>query len=219
LGLTNCVKLAEQLRADEIFQKVALLLLTIGSLDDKGHIIKNAGFSGYLARPIKESHFLKALLQITPRQKSSGDDNFITPFTFSERKDFEIAVSERQLRILLAEDNLVNQKVAVRMLERLGCVVDIAVDGKEAVTMWQQSAYDMIFMDCHMPILDGYQATEEIRSIEGGNNHTPIIALTANAFEGEAQICADVGMDGFIAKPVKITDLEVVIVEYSQTNK
>ncbi len=219
LELLTCINLAKKIRQDALFNTVPLLLVTVSSLGDKGRIIEEAGFNGYLARPVREYHLLKSIMQLVQRhrleQTPLHSAEFITPHTFSEHRDQKVNTAERQLRILLAEDNLINQKVAVRMLEKLGCTIDIAVNGSEAVRMWRQSPYDMIFMDCHMPVLDGYQATIEIRKLETDDHHIPIVALTANAMEGEAQACADVGMDAFIAKPVKMSDLEIVILNFT----
>jgi CheY-like chemotaxis protein len=120
-------------------------------------------------------------------------------------------------RVLIAEDNPTNQLLARRLLEDLGCRVDLAVNGREAVDLARQTTYDIIFMDCHMPEMDGFRATETIRRDEeagrapGANRQTtrrlPIVALTASAFEEDRQRARDAGMDGFIAKPV--TKLEL----------
>ncbi len=128
--------------------------------------------------------------------------------------------STGRCRVLLVEDNVVNQKVAMRMLERLGARVDIAADGHEAIHMWQNLPYDLILMDCHMPELDGYAATREIRRTEcerGGR--VPVVALTANALEGEREACLAAGMDDFVAKPVKIADLAAILRRYAPALK
>ncbi len=107
-------------------------------------------------------------------------------------------------RVLLAEDNVVNQKVAVRMLEKLGCVVDVAANGVEAVAMWEQFPYAMVFMDCQMPDMDGLEATRQIRQLEMvDDRHTPIVAMTANAMPKDQEDCLAAGMDDYLAKPVK----------------
>lgn len=115
------------------------------------------------------------------------------------------------LEVLVAEDNPVNQKVTVRMLEKLGCVVDIAPTGIEAVALWQAKQHRFVFMDVHMPQMDGFEATGEIRRLEGDDRRTHIIALTANAMHGDRDRCLAAGMDDYIAKPVKVDALRAAL--------
>lgn len=183
-------------------------------VEDKGRVLKDVGFNGYLSRPVKEWQLRDSLI-ILLREKSSKaveEWHFMTPFYFSVSQMHKNDEGVSDLRILLAEDNIVNQKVAVRMLQKLGCSVDVAANGREAVRMWQQFPYDTIFMDCHMPVLDGYEATKMIRALED-SRHIPIYALTANTMQDEVELCRTVGMDGFIAKPVRIEDLKTVVEE------
>jgi len=114
--------------------------------------------------------------------------------------------SSRRLRILIAEDNVVNQKVAKRLLERMGHQVDLAGDGEQAVTAVGESEYDVVLMDCQMPIMDGYTAARAIRSLSGGRM-LPIIAMTANAMVEDRQRCLDAGMDDYLSKPISLERL------------
>jgi CheY-like chemotaxis protein len=125
------------------------------------------------------------------------------------------AVSTLQGRVLLAEDNAINSRVATRMLEKLGFRVDVAVNGKEAVDMLEMLPYDLILMDCQMPTMDGYEATQEIRRCQGERGRVPIIAVTANSMEGDKERCLQAGMDDYIAKPIKAELLREIVLRWA----
>lgn len=114
-------------------------------------------------------------------------------------------------RALVAEDNLVNQTVVVRLLQRLGWVVDVASDGREAIQRCATRAYDVILMDCQMPDLDGFDATREIRRREGSLRRIPIVALTAHALPGDREACLAAGMDEYLSKPVSADALRAAL--------
>ena len=116
-------------------------------------------------------------------------------------------------RVLVVEDNLVNQLVAVGLLRKRGLEVEIAVNGREALEMHRRSPYDAIFMDCQMPELDGYDTTREIRRREGSDHRTPIIAMTASTMPGDQERCLAAGMDYYTGKPVKPAGLDYVIAQ------
>jgi CheY-like chemotaxis protein len=122
--------------------------------------------------------------------------------------------AKRKFRILLAEDNAVNQKVACRTLEKLGYLVDVVADGRLAVQAWGAGHYDLILMDCQMPELDGYEATQEIRALEADRGRIPIIALTAHAMKGAAEQCTGAGMDAHLTKPIDRAQLQACLARY-----
>ena len=119
-----------------------------------------------------------------------------------------------QGRVLLVEDNIVNQKLAAHLLRRFGCHIDVAANGAEAVRMWRALPYDAIFMDCQMPEMDGYEATAEIRKAEPEQKRIPIVAMTAGAMPGDRERCLEAGMDDYVSKPVSVVELRAVIARW-----
>ena len=124
------------------------------------------------------------------------------------------AGAHRRVRILVADDQAVNRKLTMRQLERLGVEVDIVENGRQAVEAARRGSYDLVFMDCHMPDMDGFAATEELRRSEGERKRTPIIALTASVVGPDRQRCVTAGMDGYLAKPVKEPELLRVLSQW-----
>ena len=138
-------------------------------------------------------------------------DDAVTPNAPDDRG----AEDESVPRVLLVEDYWVNQKVALRMLAKLGIDADTAVNGEEALEAISSEKYDIVFMDCQMPVMDGFAATAAIRSLEdSAKSSIPIIAMTANAMSGDKRVCLDAGMDGYISKPIHVSDLDMAIKSY-----
>jgi CheY-like chemotaxis protein len=165
------------------------------------------GFAAIVVKPVRPSQLFRALARARAtldigRREDRGAS--------SAHKRSQGVAGQCRARILVAEDSMVNQKVVMRMLEKLDCAVDLAADGKQAVEMADAVHYDLIFMDCHMPEMDGFQATAVIRA-RTAENRTPIIALTANAMEGDRERCLTAGMDDYLAKPIKVSDLTNVL--------
>jgi CheY-like chemotaxis protein len=121
------------------------------------------------------------------------------------------AQSQKGLRILIVEDNTFNQRVAASLLHKLGHEADVAANGREGVDKWRRVHYDLVLMDCQMPVMDGYQATAEIRAEERAARHTPIVALTALTLTGDREKCLASGMDDYLTKPVHLSELESAI--------
>lgn len=166
----------------------------------------DAKVDAVLARPIRIAHLERVFGQLFQLDSSPGLDSLRRALTGAERLE---AFLGRRARVLLAEDNAVNQKVALRMLEKLGVETTLAKDGETAARAAMECSFDVILMDCQMPIMDGYQATEAIRKQEKLlGSHVPIIALTANAMQGDRENCVAAGMDDYLPKPVRASELE-----------
>ncbi|MGH1363991.1 MAG: two-component regulator propeller domain-containing protein [Calditrichia bacterium] len=175
-----------------------------------------SGYDSYLLKPIKQKRLFETLLNVTGKQSTmpiSSEVSSTTQNAFEE--------TGKTFKILLAEDNKVNQKVAIRVLEKLGLHVDLAQDGQQAITALRQNHYDLVLMDVQMPVMDGITATQQIRDPESGvqNSSIPVIALTANAMKGDREKCIAAGMNDFISKPFKKTQLLEVLEKFLSVPK
>ncbi|NML24897.1 hybrid sensor histidine kinase/response regulator [Zoogloea dura] len=170
---------------------------------------RELGIAAYLPMPIEASDLLNAiLLSVELPEASSNDRPLITRHTLREQR--------RQLKILLAEDNVVNQTLATRLLQKLGHQVEVANNGQEALDLHAQGHFDVILMDVQMPVMGGFDATAAIRAREAaGTPSTPIIAMTAHAMKGDRERCLQAGMDGYLSKPVHAPDLVEVLIHHA----
>ena len=193
------LELARAIRDDGALASIPLVLLTSGAVRGSTDAARDAGFSAYLTKPVRQSQLYDALATVLA---AGADAALVTPYTISEDR----ARSRR--RLLVVEDNTFNQTVAVGMLAKLGYRADVAANGVEAVAAVGRFDYGAVLMDCHMPEMDGYAATAEIRSREGDGTHMPIIAMTAAAMNGEREKCLAAGMDDYVSKPVSLEELE-----------
>jgi CheY-like chemotaxis protein len=199
--------LAAAIKTDPALSDTVVIMLT--SVGNWSEVLSLQGSSidACLVKPVRQSQLLNTLATSWSRKLQAG---FAVGMRTRQPNPVvrmlpECALAGHSLRILVAEDNAVNQKVAVRMLERLGLRPEVAANGREAVELCATLPYDLIFMDCHMPEMDGYAATAEIRRRSA--RHIPIVAMTAEAMEGCREHCLACGMDDYIAKPVRPEDL------------
>ena len=204
-------ELGRLIKADPSIGATRLAMLTsLGRRGDAARV-RAMGFVSYLTKPIKPSMLFDSLVTILgDPEGDSEEDLFITRHTLAENAARGKA-ARAKIRVLLAEDNIVNQKVALKILERIGFQADAVANGKEAVSALEMIPYDAVLMDCQMPEMDGYEATGEIRAMEGKAKHTPVIAMTANAMERDRQRCLEAGMDDYVAKPVNPKALAEVL--------
>jgi len=196
---------AREIKADATLAAAVLVMLTSGDRWQERERLGDLGFSACLTRPVRQSQLMNALALAWSRA-TGGREPVALPSSGTAVKEAHTL----RARVLVAEDNIVNQALAVRMLERLGCRVDVAADGLEVLQMVRLAPYDAVFMDCEMPEMDGYQATAALRS-DASSRAIPVIALTAHAMVGERERCLAAGMDDYIAKPVRRADLERVL--------
>jgi signal transduction histidine kinase/CheY-like chemotaxis protein len=201
-------RLGRAIKSDPLLRETLLMILvSIGQRGDAKRIME-AGYSAYLVKPISPSQIFDTLSTLWGTQTKGISTALITRHTIAESRAAK-AISPRDedrpisAHVLVVEDNMINQKMAVRMLEKMGCRVDVATNGLEAVKRAALLKYDLIFMDCQMPEMDGYEATAEIRRREEDSRHTPIIAMTAHTMQGDREKCLQAGMDDYIPKPIK----------------
>ncbi len=216
--------LARVMKADPRLASIRLILLT--SLGRRGDATaaRDAGFSGYLTKPVRKSQLHECLLAVMG-ESLQDDERLESSLLVTQHSLSEVKTRTRS-RILVADDHGVNQQLAVLMLERLGYRADVVANGSEAVEAISRVPYSLVFMDCQMPEMDGYQATAEIRlreasaHVEGmdepptGWTRLPIIAMTANAMSGDKEKCLNAGMDDYIAKPIKPDLLEAILAKW-----
>jgi len=207
--------LGQQITADPELKRTRLILLTSSGQRTDSQMFADIGFAGYLLKPVTQ-HDLTECLMLVLAQGPDGVSSRMQPIITQD--NLQGQRSRRRNRVLLAEDNLVNQKVAARLLEKLGCRVDVVGDGRAAIEAWRTGQYDLIFMDCQMPEVDGYQATAEIRRLEGPATHVPVVALTAHAMKGAEQTCREAGMDEYLSKPIDRQMLEKCVDRYLPPN-
>ena len=204
LDLAHCIK------EDKNISSTRLVLLTsIGQRKD-GEEARKAGIEAYLTKPIRQAQLYDILSMVmgSPDLASGPEEDrpLVTTHTLTE------AEAQARARLLLVEDNEVNQKVAARTLEKLGYRVDVSDDGEEAVEAVSRTNYAAVVMDVQMPNMDGYEATAEIRRRESGSGrHTPVIAMTANALQGDRERALGAGMDDYVPKPVRAGELGEVL--------
>ena len=193
----------------------ATTIMMLSSVGERGDAVRcrKLGVAAYLTKPVRQSVLLEAILTVLGAASAPRDPSAEAPLVTRH----SLREAQRRLRILLAEDNTVNQVVATRMLEKRGHQVTLAVNGRAALESWETGAFDVILMDIQMPELGGREATVAIRERErtrGG--HIPIIAVTASAMKGDRELCFEAGMDGYVSKPLK---LEILMEEIDRVTR
>jgi len=203
-------ELVEAVRSDPLLSTLKLILVTAFDRKDRGKEALRLGFSSYLTKPVKQSQLFDCLAHAVLGERTAISKTVI-PIQHRAAATHDLAASPAR-HVLLAEDNAINQQVAVAQLSRMGINPQIVHNGREAFEAFQKGGYVLILMDCQMPEVDGFEATNLIRKAErltGG--HVPIIAMTANAIEGDRDACIAAGMDDYLSKPVDTAKLRQML--------
>ncbi len=218
--------LGQHIKADPTLTKTRLVMMTSLSLNKDQQRLSDLGFADCLVKPVKLTRLLDCLLKvmnapegkIIGSQALSATDTIATNLISHSLSTAQSLLAPPQitLKILLAEDSLINQKVALNQLKNLGYSADVAVNGQEVLNLMQHIQYDLILMDCQMPILDGYKTTQAIRQLPQQPNQVVIIAMTANAMPEDRVRCLEAGMDDYMSKPVRKEDLAAKLSQWAE---
>jgi two-component system sensor histidine kinase/response regulator len=214
---TDGVKLARTIKGDPVLAKTPLIIISSrGPMSDHSERLRGVEISAWLMKPVPQSPLYNEITTAISRVDRRRRPPVAPPAPGAamqppEPGGISKALAARKLRVLVAEDNPINQKLAKLQLKRLGMHADAVADGREAVQAALHVPYDVVLMDCQMPEMDGYDATREIRRREGESRHTKIVAMTAHALAGDREKCLAAGMDDYLSKPVKAEVLEAVL--------
>lgn len=214
--------LCRQVRSNPQWTEMRLLILSSNPQRGDAEHFRQAGADAFLSKSLRESYLIPILNQLFTHD-TQQERRFLTRFslkTIADAGSRQREIPCGRMRVLLVEDNPVNRTLTRRLLEKLGCEVMTANDGQAASSLWQWHQFDVVFMDCVMPRMDGYEATRQLRAWETnhGRSRVPVVALTASAMEEDEERCREAGMDSFVAKPVNLEMLRAVLEQYCQAS-
>ena len=201
----------ERVRQEPDLSATKILLLTSAGQRGDAARCQDLGISAYAMKPVRPSELLAVLSRVLDDHGHESTQPSITRYSLANTHQTEVS-----LRVLVAEDNAVNQKLVARLLEKRGHNVEVVANGRDALNALEQGTYDMVLMDVQMPEMDGFEATAEQRKREKRSGlHTPIIALTAHAMKGDRERCLEAGMDGYLSKPIRAPELDALLKKYA----
>jgi CheY-like chemotaxis protein len=208
-------ELVEQMQQFSAAQQVVVLMVTSGEHPGDLARSREMGIASYLTKPVRRSELRAAVSGAMSNGKYLAAGGKAAEPRASRGSRPDIRLGRRSLRILLAEDNAVNEKVARAILEKAGHTVEVAHDGRQVVRVMAAGAFDVVLMDVQMPDMDGFEATIAIREMERSTGaHTPVIAMTAHALGGYKERCLEAGMDGYVTKPIRREQLLQTLEEF-----
>jgi len=198
-------ELGKRIKSDPQLKSTAMIMLTSLGMRGDASRMEKIGFAAYLTKPVRRSQLFDCLITVLsdkPKETLDKKPSIVTRYTISEEK-------RNKTRILIVEDNIINQKLALRIIEKFGFRVDAAANGREALSALESFKYDVVLMDVQMPEMDGFEATKIIRNPQSNviDHEIPIIAMTAHAMKGDRKRCIDAGMNDYVSKPIKPQEL------------
>jgi two-component system sensor histidine kinase/response regulator len=197
--------LAAEIHAQPAYRELPIMILSSVQDPLEPELLEGIGIARVMVKPVREQHLVTAIRAVLGRRVRSGAGRVAEPRPAPVR-------TGPAPKVLLVDDNSINQLVALRMLEKCGCEVTVAANGRDAVAAYTRTVFDLVLMDVQMPVMDGLQATREIRRLEeASGRRTPVVALTANAMHSDAAMCREADMDDHVAKPVRAKDLAAVL--------
>jgi CheY-like chemotaxis protein len=209
----NGLELGQEVKTTRLSRYPIMILCTSFADRSQHEKAMSIGFSAYLTKPIRQSQLLDTITRVISQNDNVKIDEHDTSSQTTTQKEKHLNYAGA--KVLLVEDNPINQKVATLLLGKLGVKPEIAKNGEEAVNLLKAKSFDLVFMDCQMPVMDGFAATEAIRKMEKHTGkHTIIIAMTAHAMKGDREKCIQAGMDDYIAKPIRPDELQKIITRW-----
>jgi CheY-like chemotaxis protein len=203
-------ELIERIRRGKDSSTATIMMLTSAGHRGDAARCQELGVAAYLLKPIRQSELREAIARVLGAREQKGAIPLITRYSLYDARE-----PSSSLRVLLAEDNPVNQRLASRLLEKRGHSVVVAANGLEALEMIEKESFDLVFMDVQMPVMDGFEATAAIRKKEASAGvRLPIVALTAHAMKGDREKCLAAGMDGYLTKPIRPQELDEILRSY-----
>jgi two-component system sensor histidine kinase/response regulator len=202
--------LVEHIKEKPELSTSTIMMLTSGGQRGDSARCEELGIAAYLLKPVRQTELREAIARVLSAKEQAGAAPMVTRYTLQEERD-----STKSLYILLAEDNAVNQKLAMRLLEKRGHHATLAANGKEALAALEKRSYDLVLMDVQMPEMDGLEATIQLREREkGSGRHQAVVAMTALVMKGDRERCIEAGMDGYLSKPIRPQELDEVLDVY-----
>lgn len=210
----NGLEVAKLIRNEDAFNSLKMIMLTSVGLRGDARLARDSGIAAYLTKPVRQSELYAAFVRVLSFDNEAVNQPIITKYNIVDN------IPRFDISVLVAEDNPTNQEVVTGMLHQFGCRVTLVDDGSKVVKAVREEQYDLVLMDCQMPVMDGYKATELIREAEkkGASRKNVIVALTAHALEGDRERCLAAGMDHYMSKPFSQEDIQDLLTRLFREN-